>query len=164
MKTLRICYVFGIGSLVACATTPSPQRASSDALRNAEIRACAGVSPEDRDTSPFEHAGEVNSILPLYSQGSSANQLIGATVTIQLASDMTAERFQRLMDCSLARNTALGRVASDALDCPILPKGAQATVSPAPGGTLAVEIRSSDLTTARGILACSQRLGGRWPG
>ena len=37
-------------------------RASSVALRDAEARACVGITPDDRDMSPFEHVEDIATV------------------------------------------------------------------------------------------------------
>ena len=40
-------------------------RAASSALRDAEAGACAGISPDDRDMSPFDHGEDMAGVAPL---------------------------------------------------------------------------------------------------
>lgn len=39
-------------------------RASSQALRDAEARSCAGIAASDRDMSPFAHREDIQSVAP----------------------------------------------------------------------------------------------------
>lgn len=139
-------------------------RAASAALRAAEAQACVGISPEDRDMSPFEHAGDIASVGPFVESvsvggegGGVYKRPAGAVVTFLAVPGMTAEWLQRLVDCHLARNAALGNVVPEMPNCPVVPRGAEARVQ-SNGNGFAVEIRSDDPATAREILARAQRL------
>ena len=134
-------------------------RAGSSSLREAEARACAGVSPTDRDTSPFEHREDITSVAPL--TGPDA-QLAGAIVGFRAVPGMSTGWLQRAVDCHLARNTSLHNEVPEMPDCPLVPAGATAVVSQA-GTGFAVAIRSSDPATAREILARAQRLAAGAP-
>lgn len=136
-------------------------RAASAALRDAEARACVGLPPEDRDMSPFDHTEDIASVVPLVEKGvagkTSYEKKVGATVTFRAVEGMTAEWLQRLVDCHLARNAALGHVVPEMPNCPLVPKGAEAHVS-STGAGFAVAIRSDDRAAADEILARAQRL------
>jgi hypothetical protein len=73
---------------------------------------------------------------------------------------MTAPWLQRLIDCHLARNAALGHEVPEMPYCPLVPKGVTATVRPTPTG-FAVEIRSSDRDTAKEIVRRAEGLRSR---
>ena len=136
-------------------------RAGSAALRDAEVRACVGVSTDDRDTSPFEHGRDIESVVPLEERTvggkSSFMHTIGATVTFRAVPGMTAEWLQRVIECHLARNASVGHVVPGMPDCPLVPTGVTARVS-STGSGFAVAIRSDDADTAREILARALRL------
>ncbi|MCI0570459.1 MAG: hypothetical protein L0Y66_06885 [Myxococcaceae bacterium] len=112
--------------------------------------------------SPFEHVEDIASVEELIIRtggpkvGPTA-KLVGATVTFRAVPGMTAEWLQRVVDCHLARNAALGHVVPEMPDCPLVPKGVQAQVR-STGSGFAVEIRSDDPATAREILSRAQRL------
>lgn len=129
-------------------------RAASQALRDAEARACVGVPAADRDASPFDHREDIARVEPLYVKegGKSPSQsLVGAVAVFRAVPGMTAQWLQRVVDCHLARNAALGHDVPEMSYCPLVPKGVSATVTPAQGG-LAIEIRSDDPATAKEIL------------
>jgi hypothetical protein len=137
-------------------------RAASAALREAEARACAGIPPDDRDISPFDHTEDIAAIAPLTERlGTSATdtseRTAGAVVTFRAVPGMTSEWLQRIVDCHLARNASLGHAVPEMPDCPLVPRGAQARVR-STGDGFAVEIRSDDNATAREILARAKRL------
>lgn len=138
-------------------------RAASAALRAAEAQACIGISDEDRDMSPFEHVGDITSVellsesVPI-SETDSLNAQVGAVVVFRAVPGMTAEWLQRVVDCHLARNAALGHVVPEMPSCPLVPRGVAARVRSS-GNGFAVEIKANDAATAREILARAQRLG-----
>jgi len=119
-------------------------RAESQALRDAEARACAGLSDHDRDTSPFAHTEDIIDIAPLEipRQGSSSERE-GAVFAFRVVPGMTAPSLQRVVDCHLARNDAMGHVAPDMAYCPLVPPNVKAVVKSTPAG-LAVEVSSED--------------------
>ena len=117
-------------------------RAASQALRDAEARACAGISERDRDQSPFAHREDIAAVSPLYKADWGPGRLEGAVVTFRAVPGMKAEWLQRIVDCHLARAASLGHVVSEMPYCPLVPKGVTATVRSAPAG-FAVEIRAA---------------------
>lgn len=136
-------------------------RAASQALQEAETRACSGLTDEDRDISPFAHREDIVGVAPLtgarrLGRGERAMG-DGAVVTIRANPGMTAEWLQRVVDCHLARNAALGHDAPEMPWCPLVPKGVWATVLPA-DGSFAVYIRSTDPAAAQEILRRSRLL------
>lgn len=137
-------------------------RAASAALRDAEARACVDIEAADRDQSPFERVEDIASVEPLLDRvGTSktaTQRIAGAIVTFRAVPGMTAEWLQRVVDCHLARNSALGHVMPDMPNCPLVPKGAEARVT-STGTGFAVTIRANDAETAREILSRAQRLG-----
>lgn len=139
-------------------------RAASQALRDAEARACAGLASGDRDVSPFAHREDIAGVEPLYngvmSGKSQYARLQGATITFRAVPGMTAEWLQRIVDCHIARNAALGHDAPEMSFCPLQPNGVSAQVTPA-GGGFAVAIKSDDSDAAREVLRRAEALVGR---
>jgi hypothetical protein len=141
----------------------SDHRAASQALRDAEARACGGLSNDDRDISPFEHREDIASVQPAYgnlnlSGGKQpTGHLVGADVTFRAVPGMTAEWLQRLVDCHIARNNALGNDVPEMPYCPLVPKGITAKVSSA-GNGFTVRIESQDVSTANEVLRRAQSL------
>lgn len=84
----------------------------------------------------------------------------GAVVTFRPVPGLTVDTLQRVVDCHLARSAAAGHVMAEMPDCPLVPKGAKATVVET-GEGLAVEIRSDDPDAAREIRARAERLVAR---
>jgi hypothetical protein len=136
-------------------------RAASQALRDAETWACVGISPNDRDMSPFNHREDITSVQPAYvhiSGKQPRDQLVGATVTFRAVPGMTAEWLQREVDCHIGRNNALGNDVPEMPYCPLVPKGITGTVS-STGNGFAVRIESQDSNTAKEVLRRAQGLG-----
>jgi hypothetical protein len=125
-------------------------RAASQALRDAEARACVGISEDDRDMSPFEHREDIASVEPLtISTMTGKNQYartVGAVITFRARPGMTAQWLQRVIDCHLARNAALGHDVPGMSDCPLVPKGVTAKVTATDTG-FAVAVRAEDTDT-----------------
>jgi hypothetical protein len=140
-------------------------RAGSVALRQAEVQACVGISPDDRDMSPFIHAEDIVSVkgLEVVSGGaplrSPERREVGAVVTFRAVPGMTAEWLQRVIDCHLARNAALGHSVPEMPNCPLVPSGVEARVT-STGDGFAVAIQSNDQETIREIVARAHRLRG----
>ena len=130
-------------------------RAAAKALRDAEAQACAGLSDADRDMSPFHHRADILSVEPLLSKAvSSRDQYTkreGAIVTFRAVPGLTAEWLQRIVDCHVARNAALGNDVPEMPYCPLVPKGVHATVSSVRGG-FAIAIRADDVGGAEDVL------------
>lgn len=132
----------------------SRHRAAARTLREAEERACIGIPEKDRDESPFEHTEDIASIVPLMGtrlpEGGLPGTLQGAVVTFRAMPGMTAQWLQRLVNCHIARNVALGHDVPEMPACPLVPKGASATVAPTSDG-FAVTIRGANDASAREI-------------
>jgi hypothetical protein len=139
-------------------------RAASQALRDAEARACVGLSDDDRDRSPFTHREDIASAEPLYATLSSGkgprSRLEGASITFRAVPGMTAEWLQRVVDCHLARNAVLGHDSTDMPNCPLVPKNVTARVSGS-GDGFTVAVRSDDSETANEVLRRARALVGR---
>jgi hypothetical protein len=128
-------------------------RAASQALRDAEARACVGVSEADRDMSPFAHRDDITAVQPATvhisgKQPRDAN--VGAIVMFRAVPGMTAEWLQRVVDCHLARNAALGHEVPEMPYCPLVPNYTTATVT-SEGDGFAVFIASTNADSAREI-------------
>jgi hypothetical protein len=145
-------------------------RAASAAL--VEAKACVGIAQDDRDMSPFEHTEDIASVAPLSSLPRTALSVgrkfpdgppAGAVVTFRAVPGLTTEWLQRLIDCHLARNAALGHDVPEMPDCPLVPAGVEARVT-STGDGFAVALRSESPETAREVLARAQRLMPAPPG
>ena len=99
----------------------------------------------------------------LYLPAGSKNQtekLQGAVVAFRAVPGMTAEWFQRIVDCHLARNAALGFSVTDMPYCPLNVKGTRAKVS-STGSGFAVTIESDDPGAAQNVLQRAQALASK---
>lgn len=136
-------------------------RAASEALRAAEEAACAGLDEDERAISPFEWAAsDIASVEPYTVQRGGKqpdDQLVGAVVTVRAVEGLTTEWLQRVAECHLARNAAVGHAMPEMPNCPLVPKGASVSVS-STGTGFSVAIRSSDDEAAADILARARRL------
>lgn len=130
-------------------------RAASQALRAAEASACAGLSDADRETSPFDHPGDVAAAEELRSPETGATKsappkLLGASITVRAVPGLTKEYLQRLVNCHVARNAAMGYSMPEMTSCPLSVKGASATVESA-GSAFKVKIQATELGAAQEI-------------
>jgi len=135
-------------------------RAASQALRDAESTACAGIDDADRDTSPFAHREDIISVDKITApSGPKGNTTAveGATVTFRAVPGLTQQWLQREVDCHIARNAAMGHNASEMASCPLQPKGIRAEVTSTRDG-FAVAIRASDPTTANEVVRRAEAL------
>ncbi len=114
-------------------------RRTSAALVAAEARACVGVSEDDMAESPFAHTADIVAVDVLDAGG----RPIGARVRFHEVEHLTAPLLQHLVDCHIARDDALGHDVPEMSYCPLVPRGATATVEVIPHGYV-VEIRSED--------------------
>jgi hypothetical protein len=114
-------------------------RRTSAALVGAEARACDGISEADKAESPFAHRADIVAVDVLEAGG----RPIGARVRFHEVEHLTASVLQHLVDCHIARDDALGHDVPEMSYCPLVPRGATATVEVIPHGYV-VEIRSSD--------------------
>lgn len=136
-------------------------RAASQALREAEARACVGLSDADRDESPFDHREDIASVAPL-TEGVGAGKFqytrtAGAIITFRALPGMTAQWLQRVIDCHIARNAALGHDVPEMSYCPLVPNNVTARVDPTASG-FAVAVRSDDSDTADEVLRRARAL------
>jgi hypothetical protein len=102
-------------------------RKAARELGDVESRACAGITDEDRDMSPFAHRGDILGVNPLEERASKARErrLVGATVVFRAVPRLTAPELQRIVDCHLARNAVIGHdvAAAEMEQCPLTEPG-----------------------------------------
>ncbi len=136
-------------------------RAAAASLRDAEERACGGLSEDERDASPFEHRRDITSVSELTAEVHLGHQishrLVGATITFRAVRGLTGEWLQRLVDCHLARNAALGHEVPEMTECPLVPRGVSARVVSADAG-FAVEVRADSDEGASEVLRRARSL------
>lgn len=131
-------------------------RAAAQALRDAENRACAGLSDDDRDTSPFYHREDIASVKPhVVDVRIGSRQLTkkanGADIVFSAVPGLTAEWLQRIVDCHVARASAVGHDMPEMNYCPLVLKNVSAKVS-STGTGFVVAVTSDDPETAKEIL------------
>jgi hypothetical protein len=144
-------------------------RAAAQALRTAEASACAGLTDDDRDISPFYHREDITGVQPDItgvgpatehrSGKQPADTVVGAVVSFRAVPGLTVEWLQRIVDCHIARNNALGNDMPEMPYCPLVPKGISAKVS-STGDGFAVTIESHDQAIAKEVLRRAQALKG----
>lgn len=135
-------------------------RAASLDLRAAEERACSQVPTDDRDMSPFAHREDILDVAPMVAPAlspRSSPRLQGAIIRFRAVPGMTAEGLQKIVDCHIARNNAVGHEMPEMAFCPLGPKNLVATVAPSANG-LAVSIRSEDGDSASEVLRRARAL------
>lgn len=126
-------------------------RRVSSALQSAEARACAGIAEADIADSPFAHKADIVQVEVI--QGSFADgsvRTVGARVRFHAIEHLSGPTLQHIIDCHIARNDAMGHDVPEMSYCPLVPRGAWATVEVIPHGYI-VEIRSDDAAGAREI-------------
>lgn len=130
-------------------------------LQAAEARLCVGLSPEDRDMSPFEHVDDIAGVKVLKEKKvdgkRTSDSTTGVIVTFRAVPGLTAEWLKRVIDCHIARNEAVGNAEPLMPNCPLMPKGVTASVASA-GSGFEVTVRSSDPEAAKEIVARGNRL------
>jgi hypothetical protein len=128
-------------------------RAAAKTLRDAEARACAGISPADRDESLFDHYEDILRVEPLHGGVSRYLQepwTEGVVVTFKPVPGMTTLWLQHVVDCQLARNAVLGNVVPELEQCLLVPRGVRASVAQVTDG-FTVTVRAGDRTTAEDL-------------
>lgn len=137
-------------------------RAASQSLKDAEAKSCMGISDRDRDMSPFEHREDIESVSPLNATNLSSksgvnSHLVGATIVFRAVPGMTQQWLQRVVECHVARNSAVGHDVPEMPSCPLVPNNVTAKVVSTDAG-FAIEVRSDDSATASEILRRAQSL------
>lgn len=129
-------------------------RAASATLVEAEKNACAGLSDDDRDMSPFHHRDDIQSVSDYSEQvksgKGSVTKVVGSTVVFRALPGLSAEWLQRVVDCHLARAAAVGHEMPEMPYCLLVPKGAKAKVVSA-GNGFAVNVFAEDSATVAEI-------------
>jgi hypothetical protein len=136
----------------ALATSARKHRLAAKALRDAESHACVGVTPADRDISPFFHREDIRRVEEIgHPVGSVPRGSVAGGVAVFVAlPGLTVASLQRIVDCHLARNAELGFSQAEDAFCPLNVRGAVAHVRAVSDG-LAVEVTSIDVLAAREI-------------
>ena len=145
-------------------TRAAQHRAASAALREAESRSCVGIGERDRSTSPFAHLDDIRDVRPIAQEFPRGDDTVpsrpsGAEIVFAAVPGMTAEWLQRLVDCHIARNAAIGhaRASEDMPLCPLTLAGVRASVSSVSGG-FAVAVTSEHDATVQEIVRRAQTM------
>ncbi len=129
------------------------ERANARALREAEARACAGVSQLDRDVSPFAHVKDIVAVEPIRD----GHHLLGAAVTFRRVPTLTRDSLQRIVSCHIAQANELGHDVDVETFCPLNLPDVHASVIENPRGFV-VLVTSDDEDAAREVLHRSEQL------
>ena len=135
------------------------RRRTSQALRDAEATACDGIPGSDRVESPFAHREDIIDVEELHLSEPDGTVLLGARVQFRDIPGLTAEWLQHVVNCHLARNAALGHDVPESSYCPLVPRGARATVQAGSYGYF-IEVVSDDERSGREI---QRRAMALWP-
>lgn len=130
-------------------------RAAAQALRDAEATACSGMSLTEIATSPFYHREEIVSVAkvdkPVPQQTlDQSTVFVGGQAVFRATPGLTAEWLQRVVQCHQARAAAVGFDMPEMSYCPLVLRGAQASVSSV-GDGFAISVTSDDPATAAEI-------------
>ena len=118
----------------------------ASALRAAEAKACPGVAREDQDLSPFLRVADITSVELLDPSTAEDETTIPVVrVTFARVQGLDGANLQRVVECHLARNAALGHDVPEMDYCPLVPPGVTATVASGDRG-LAVTIAADEAT------------------
>lgn len=133
-------------------------RAASSELRKVEESTCTGISPVDRDLSPFAHPDDILRVESTFDSGGSKSppRQTGVGVTFRAVPGLTSEWLQRLIDCHIARSSVIGHDAPELAYCPLAVRGVTALVR-SDGGGFAV-ILSTQEQERNGLHEIRQRV------
>ena len=139
-------------------------RAASQALRDAELRSCSGISEADRDSSPFSHRADIASVND-FNETTTAyeghtkvpGKLIGSHIVFRAVPGMTKEWLQREVDCHLARNQVVGESDPSMTFCPLAVAHVSASVS-STGNGFAVDVTSNNPDSIKEVVRRSDAL------
>lgn len=136
-------------------------RAASAALREAEATSCADIAPGDRDQSPFTHREDIIEVSALPARPPydrhRPQDIIGVAISFRAVPGMTVQGLQHVVDCHIARNSALGHPLEEMPTCPLVPKGVSARVHAA-ANAFVVEVVGDDPQATKEIQQRAERL------
>ena len=131
-------------------------------LRAAEKQSCAGIAGDEHSLSSLAQRGDILGVNPLQEASGEANGkplIVGATIFVRPAPDLTADGLRRAMACYSARQAArgYGPITTEAERSPLGERGSRATVREVSIG-FAVDVRADDEFAAQAIWLRAQRL------
>ena len=96
--------------------------------------ACEGIAEDDRDRSPFTRTSDIaNAELLDPGAPTDESSIPIVRVTFATVPGLSVQSMQRLVDCHLARNAALGHDIPEMETCPLVPSGVAASVAASDG-------------------------------
>lgn len=128
-------------------------REQAEALTRAERKACAGMSQDDIDRSPFSHREDIARVEPLESDG----RVIGARVLFRRVRGLDAGWMRKAVACHQARAAALGYPPRVMSYCPLMVAPTTATVD-VRGEHIAVTITARRDEDAAAVLGRARAL------
>lgn len=138
-------------------------RQVAEMLESTESRACEGLSDAEIAQSPFAQRGDIVDVQIVSRTATDGlPRVAGARVRFHELEKLSADRLQRLLDCHIAIDSALGNDVPEKSYSPLVPRGARATVTTVPHGYI-VEVLSDDPDGAREIARRAQALRPRAP-
>ncbi len=132
------------------------ERHAAQELIDAERVACAKVSPEEREHSPFAHRQEVMAVLPERAGG----ELRGVRVVFSRVRGLTADWMRDSIACQQARWAMSGEDPALMPDDPTLVAGAQTTVFDQDGQVVVVVTADSPAVARVALARARHRLTG----
>jgi hypothetical protein len=131
-------------------------------LRAAEAQNCAGVAGDEHSLTAFAQRGDILGVNPLQEASGEPNgkpQIVGATIFVRPAPDLTADGLRRAMNCYSAREAArgYGLITTEAERSPLGARGTRVTVREVSIG-FAVDVRADDEFAAQAVWLRAQRL------
>jgi hypothetical protein len=137
-------------------------RAAAKTLADAETQACAGLPDADRDMSPFYHREDIAEVKEHVDEvrvgtRNKENKTTGADIVFRAVPGMTTEWLQRIVDCHIARASAVGHDMPEMGYCPLVLKNVKAKVS-STGTGFAVAVTSDNPETVKEIIKRAKAL------
>lgn len=134
-------------------------RRAASQLRENEARACAGLTPDQRSTSPLSRLSVVEVKQEFRTEGDGPSRVaVGASMAVRGEPGFSAGELQRLLTCHIAYE----QLTDDKLmsDCPLAVPGVYATVRPSGVGfEIQVGPREWDTGPAEEVWRRVSRLG-----
>jgi hypothetical protein len=130
-------------------------RAQAAALLRMEREACAGISQDEIDHSPFLHREDILRVEPYQV----ADELRGAKIWFRKVPGLTVDWMRRAVQCHQARGAVMGHTPSFQNYCPLVLEGVSTRVEDTPEGIL-LTIRAERDEVARAVLGRAQNACG----
>lgn len=128
-------------------------RTAAAGLLKTEKQACAGLSADAIDQSPFFFKSDVVSVEAIYE----GKTIVGARVLFREVKNLTRDWMQRSAMCHQARAGVMGYTHTFMDYCPLMVRGAQIAVEQTSRG-IEVSVRAKDAASRAAIWGRSRRL------